>query len=544
MTTTFDPSHPPKKALSGSDPNSFGYTTLQSRLPVIVSKVVDDVYRAYNALPDSDPLKKAKEQEAKKIIEAIGGLRYELQRDKPFRPLTDSYPDVTEWNQALANHFENSSWFKASWLFAECYLYRRIKEAFALTEHWNDYDPFFQQKRTVFKSSQKAVVAIAMQLMSPTDTDNNASSESKSTSESDEERIKEDHIKSMSALDVLVSQGPESKGTEEAFFELVQVCLWGNATDLSLLDNPDLAKVEELQRRMLMKKSSSSTSTASSNNSSSTDLDQQQQPLSKSSESTKKDGRSELEKHADKILQNDSDLLWAKVKTLRNSRVDIVLDNAGFELYVDLVYADYLIRAGFASQVVFHAKRIPWFVSDVMPFDFQWTLDQLHGCGASSSTSDAGDNTQTYEPFFNPSDPVEQKALKDLGHRWQSYVDQGIWKLTSHDFWTSCYAFYHLPTLPSAQDLFLEMKQSDLWIFKGDLNYRKLVYDCQWPTTTPFVEAIGTLGSREDVPSLVSFRTCKADVVVGLKDGVEEKMNQVAKDWMVNGEYAVISFKP
>ncbi|KAF9984047.1 hypothetical protein BGZ75_004380 [Mortierella antarctica] len=519
MATTSDPSHPPKKALSGSDPTSFGYATLQSRLPVIVSKIVDDVYRTYNALSDTDPLKKAKEQEAKKIIETIGGLRYELQRDKPFRPLTDTRPDVTEWNQALADNYGNSSWFKASWLFAECYLYRRIKEAFALTEHWGDYDPFFGQKETVFKSSQKAVVAIAVQLMSPVN----------GSGQRSEEHDSEEKIESLSAMDVLVSQGPESKGTREAFFEMVQVCLWGNATDLSLLDNPDLAKVEELQRRMMMNKSSSSSSSAvSSNNSSSINLDEQTQDVC--SDSSKGEEPSELEKHAEKILQNDSELLWAKVKTLRNGRVDFILDNAGFELYVDLVFADYLIRAGFASQIVFHAKTIPWFVSDVVPFDFQWTLDQLHG-GASAT------------PFFNPADPAEQKALKDLGLKWQSYVDQGIWKVIAHDFWTSCYAFYHLPTLPSAQDLFQEMKKSDLWIFKGDLNYRKLVYDCQWPTTTPFQEAIGPLGSREDVPSLVSFRTCKADVVVGLKAGVEEKMNKVTKEWMVNGEYAVISFK-
>ncbi|KAF9925809.1 hypothetical protein BGZ65_007559, partial [Modicella reniformis] len=148
------------------------------------------------------------------------------------------------------------------------------------------------------------------------------------------------------------------------------------------------------------------------------------------------------------------------------------------------------------------------------------------------------------EPFFNPDDLIEKQALKDLGQKWQAYVEQGIWKVTGHDFWTSCYAFYHLPTLPSAQELFNDMKRSDLWIFKGDLNYRKLVYDCQWPITTPFKEAIGPLGSREDVPSLVSFRTCKADVVVGLKPGVGEKMNTIDKNWMVNGEYAVISFKP
>ncbi|KAF9195468.1 hypothetical protein BGZ51_000043 [Haplosporangium sp. Z 767] len=514
MTTTFDPAHPPQTALSGRDTKSFGYTTLQRRLPVIVSKVVDDIYRAYNALQESDPLKKAKELEAKKVIEMIGGLRYELQRDKPFRPLTDSYPDIDEWNQALASYYEGSSWYKASWLFSECYLYRRIKEAFALTEHWKDYDPFFEQKQSVFKSSQKAVVAIAVRLMSPEHTNNN---------DEEKEKSKDHVIKSLSALDVLVSQGPDSKGTREAFFELVQVCLWGNATDLSLLDNPDLAKVEELQRRMMMNNSSASSSNADQGQGSAEENHQQQkQP-------------SELEKHAEKILQNDSELLWDKVKTLRGGRVDIILDNAGFELYVDLVFADYLIRAGFASQVVFHAKRIPWFVSDVMPFDFQWTLDQL--TNASSSAT----------PFFNASDPKEQQALKDLGQKWQSYLGKGMWKVTSHDFWTSCYSFYHLTTLPSAQDLFQDMKQSDLWIFKGDLNYRKLVYDCNWPTTTPFVDAIGPLGTNKGdsgVPSLVSLRTCKADVVVGLQDGVKERVEKVAEDWMVSGEYAVISFSP
>ncbi|KAF9944190.1 hypothetical protein BGZ65_012471, partial [Modicella reniformis] len=237
-TTSYDPSHPPKKALSGSDPKSFGYTTLQSRLPVIVSKTVDDIYRSYHNLPDTDLFRSEKEQEAKSIIEGIGALRYELQRDKPFRPLKDDLPDVNEWNQALSDYYATSSWFKASWLFAECYLYRRIKELFALTRHWRDYDPFFQQKKTVLKSSQKAVVAIAVHLMSPSDTKN-----------TDDKEFK---VKSLSALDVLVSQGPESKGTQEAFFEMAQICLWGNATDLSLLDNPNLAKVEELQRRMLI----------------------------------------------------------------------------------------------------------------------------------------------------------------------------------------------------------------------------------------------------------------------------------------------------
>ncbi|KAG0346975.1 hypothetical protein BG004_000385 [Podila humilis] len=549
LTTPFDPSHPPKTALSGSDRDSFGYATIQSRLPVIVSKIVDDVYRSYHGLPDTDPLKSEKEKEAKKIIEAIGGLRYELQRDKPFRPLLDNYPDVQEWNQALADHYPTSSWYKASWLFAECYLYRRIKEAFALTKHWQDYDPFFEQKRNVFKSSQKAVVAIAERLMTPTNTiitvDSTHSnldqvnntlvgSTATRTTAILEKAPATTTSSSSSSLDILISGGPTSQGTKEAFFELAQVCLWGNATDLSLLDNPDQAKVEELQKRMMMTRSDSQTTRSISSSSQTT--------ITTSTTTKEEEARaaqkSELEKHADKILQNDLDQLWDKVKILRNGRIDIILDNAGFELYVDLVFADYLVRAGFASEIVFHAKTIPWFVSDVMPFDFQWTLDQL-----SLPSAETDHTASAAKSFFDPSELSEQMALKDLGRKWQGYVESGVWKVVGHDYWTSCYPFHHLPTLPSAQDLFQDMSKSDLWIFKGDLNYRKLVYDCKWPTTTPFITAIGTLADPQ-VPSLVTFRTCKANVVVGLKEGVEERVEKESKNWMVSGEYAVISFSP
>ncbi|CAG5123182.1 unnamed protein product [Candidula unifasciata] len=57
--------------------------------------------------------------------------------------------------------------------------------------------------------------------------------------------------------------------------------------------------------------------------------------------------------------------------------VDIILDNAGFELVTDLCFADFLITSGLASKVRFYPKTFPWFVSDVTPEDFHWTLKQL-----------------------------------------------------------------------------------------------------------------------------------------------------------------------
>ena len=46
--------------------------------------------------------------------------------------------------------------------------------------------------------------------------------------------------------------------------------------------------------------------------------------------------------------------------------------SVGFELYCDLVYADWLIQSGTCSKVIFHGKKIPWFVSDVTKKDWDW----------------------------------------------------------------------------------------------------------------------------------------------------------------------------
>ena len=85
-------------------------------------------------------------------------------------------------------------------------------------------------------------------------------------------------------------------------------------------------------------------------------------------------------------------------------------------------------------------------------------------------------------------------------------------------------------------------------IFKGDLNYRKLTGDLQWPTTTPFNKAIQDL-ANSGLP-ILSLRTCKADVVVGLPEGVNEKLckeyqdqgNENGRLWSSSGKWAVISF--
>jgi len=91
-----------------------------------------------------------------------------------------------------------------------------------------------------------------------------------------------------------------------------------------------------------------------------------------------------------------------------------------------------------------------------------------------------------------------------------------------------------------APDLFLHLSRSDLVIFKGDLNHRKLTYDCAAPASTPFDVAIGSMASAAGAPVIASLRTIKSDVVVGLGpdgDEVAEQLDKTEPGWRISGKY-------
>lgn len=280
---------------------------------------------------------------------------------------------------------------------------------------------------------------------------------------------------------------------------MMETMLWGNATDLSLLTSLSHEQIQELQS---------------------------------------------VERGREFTLRDDLEKAWDHVKDLKDERFDIVLDNSGFELFTDLVLADFLISlTPFASQVVIHPKLIPWFVSDVQPHDFEIMFSTL---------SDPA--------FFPDCSESEQTELQTLVTRWKRYVDEGRFKLSVPkelkmgqdgselgndakkqvqlaEFWTSPFPFSDLPRV--APDLLRELQQSKLVIFKGDLNYRKLVSDAWWNPSSDFEDALGPLKGQID---LLSLRTLKADTVVGLPQGKAEELDQVDKNWRVNGKYAVVSF--
>ena len=112
----------------------------------------------------------------------------------------------------------------------------------------------------------------------------------------------------------------------------------------------------------------------------------------------------------------------------------------------------------------------------------------------------------------------------------------GQWSLSAEAFWTLPYSYDSMKMIDPL--LYSTLEDAKLVIFKGDLNYRKLVGDKNWPPTEQF--AVALRGFRP--APLVTLRTIKADVVVGLKEGLADKTAQQDVDWLTSGKYAVVSF--
>ena len=198
-------------------------------------------------------------------------------------------------------------------------------------------------------------------------------------------------------------------------------------------------------------------------------------------------------------------------KQQRHTRVDFVCDNASFELFSDLCLADFMCAFLLAERVTFHMKSIPWFVSDATRPDVAWLLQRMQR-------------------------DRQGPALPALAARWKQRFDSGQWSLSADPFWTSPFPFHRMRQ--EAAPLYRQLENADLVIVKGDLNYRKLVGDRRWPLQTPLCHA---MEGFHPAP-LVALRVLKADLAAGLPRKKVRLAEQMDKDWMTAGRFAVIQF--
>jgi damage-control phosphatase, subfamily III len=455
-----------------SDPTSFASDSVRKRWPVILTQAIDDVFKTNDKHTDPEAI-----AEGKKIIEQLSTLKYEVLHDRKFIPIVDDgfTEEVAAYNKEIEER-GTPNWFDVPWLFSECYMYRRMSTFFTLTKHWKTYDMFARQKISTFRSSRPAVLELAARYKEMV------------------EKLRADNGKTH-----------DIEAEKLLFTEMFEICLWGNATDLSLLTNLTYEDIQKLQG-------------------------------------------SEARKRAEKnILINNLPQAYeilkkAQAEGKQERRVDFVLDNAGFELYVDLVLAGYLLATGLATQIVLRPKSIPWFVSDVLPGDFGALLNAISDPRPFFETQTEDERLQDKIP-----EPLSEKEVEDLKFMfsdWATLHSDGKLAMRPNRYWTAGGSFWRLPK--QEPELHEDLKQAELVIFKGDLNYRKLTGDAHWDTTTPFTEAIGPLGPGSGV-NVLSLRTCKADVVVGLKPGQDEELKKIggdtetgARKWAWHGKWAVV----
>ncbi|XP_049832556.1 damage-control phosphatase ARMT1-like [Schistocerca gregaria] len=425
---------PPGVPLSAQYMRSFAYATVKDRLPVILTQVIDHLVR------DKEEIIKehgeVAREELKTVIGAFSQLKNEIQTNKPLTPLKSNSSDIKIWNSVLEEETKNNKhkWFNSDWLFSECYMYRKVREIFELSQSLTAFDPFRKSKESGLHNSIHSIVILS------------------------------DHMKKqLEEVDQL-----KRSDVRQALQRIVYLNLWGNRFDLSLSKGVQILITEN--------------------------------PLTYA------------ENFKDDILVDESDKIWEVLSEAdeQNKLVDIVLDNAAYELFTDFCLADYLITASLASKVRFYVKAMPWYVSDTVVNDFHWVIKTLilH----------------------------DSKNVSDLASRWKKYLDSGKWVIEVKDFWTLPYSYNKMQEI--RPELYAQLSQAQLVIFKGDLNYRKLVGDINWPPTETFCNALQGFNPT----NVITLRTIKADTICGLTPGQAEDTAAKNGDWLITGKYAVIQF--
>ncbi len=208
------------------------------------------------------------------------------------------------------------------------------------------------------------------------------------------------------------------------------------------------------------------------------------------------------------VLADETTAVFHHLTTRRQghatTRLDFIIDNAGFELVCDLCLADYLLSSKACETVRFHLKNHPTFVSDALIRDVEATISFLAG---------------------DADEPVQALAGRLAGYR-----ENGRFQLHTHPYWTSPRPGWEMP-----DDLRAELRSATLIISKGDANYRRLLGDRHWPYHTPFAQVVSYLPAP-----LVTLRTLKSNVLVGLAPGQEVMLNQKDPNWLTNGRWGLI----
>jgi hypothetical protein len=201
----------------------------------------------------------------------------------------------------------------------------------------------------------------------------------------------------------------------------------------------------------------------------------------------------------------------AAVRCLLDGRgpLHVIADNAGTELTLDLVLADFVITE-LGVPVVLHLKSHPTFVSDATVADVLGFLEL------------------TGEKARKVRSPATSRCIERLVG---ALMSQSL-ATRAHPFWTGPASLWELPA-----ELAEELAGARLVVLKGDANYRRAVGDAVWPPETAFAAVTAYFPAP-----LLALRTLKSDPLVGLAPGRAAALDREDATWRVNGKRGVASF--
>jgi len=186
----------------------------------------------------------------------------------------------------------------------------------------------------------------------------------------------------------------------------------------------------------------------------------------------------------------------------KGANVHVVADNAGTELALDLALVAAILEEP-TARVTIHLKMQPMFVSDAMPAD-AWLLIARMGS--------------------------RRGILSALAQRLRAGFAATRLVLAPDFFWNGPHFLWEAPA-----HMALALSSASVVVLKGDANYRRLIGDAMWQPATPFAQACAFLPAP-----VLCLRTMKSDPVLGLPDGLAERLDATEARWRIDGQRGVI----
>ncbi len=183
-------------------------------------------------------------------------------------------------------------------------------------------------------------------------------------------------------------------------------------------------------------------------------------------------------------------------------RVDVVADNTGTELALDLALVDAVLEAPHAA-VTLHIKAQPMFVSDALVHDVWSLIRAMRERGGAAGA---------------------------LGERLSAAFDARRLQLAPDPFWSGPSFLWEAPPHIAGA-----LAGSSIVVVKGDANYRRLVGDAVWPPDAHFSDAASYVGT-----AVVCARTLKSDARVGLAHELECRLDAENASWRIDGSKGLV----